>query len=563
MNTTYGIAAMLAVWALPVQAERIEDRPAVQNRDAVPLMMSVRLSEADRPVTSGESLHRSVRKQARRIMPRLGPAPKVHLTGEQIAEAVRGAEAGASGEVLIVDCHGNYDHDTIQTAIDAASDGDVIIVLPNTCTEDGHYFENINFLGKAIAVQSLLPEDPGTVAATIIDGSWATGDEIEGSVVTINQGEGASSILDGLTLMNGKGFKPSPHASNGGGVYCHMSSPTLRNLVIRENTADTYGGGMYVYYGSPVLANCRFENNTGNSGGALTFVGNSEPGPVLSHCKFSGNNATAGGAIHNTTTRPLFLNCSFIQNEASTGGAIRVQSGRPTLVGCLLAENTSLGSGGAIVAIAHADTTLVGCTVSNNSAGHGGGAIYTGICCDTVLANCLLWGNSAPLGPQIRMNGFSCNSSLNISYSNIEGGLDDIVIGANDVVIWGPGNIDFDPLFVNPFDDYHLSSGSPCIDAADNTAVREGILTDLDGNPRFVDDPDTPDTGNPDGVNPPIDMGAYEFGSSDSCADDDGDGRVTICHMPPGNPENAHTIRVGVTAAPAHLAHGDHCGPCE
>ncbi|MCH8054454.1 MAG: hypothetical protein IH895_10355, partial [Planctomycetes bacterium] len=62
MNTTYGIAAMLAVWALPVQAERIEDRPAVQNRDAVPLMMSVRLSEADRPVTSGESLHRSVRK---------------------------------------------------------------------------------------------------------------------------------------------------------------------------------------------------------------------------------------------------------------------------------------------------------------------------------------------------------------------------------------------------------------------------------------------------------------------------------------------------------------------
>ena len=37
---------------------------------------------------------------------------------------------------------------------------------------------------------------------------------------------------------------------------------------------------------------------------------------------------------------------------------------------------------------------------------------------------------------------------------------------------------------------------------------------------------------------------------------------MTICHIPPGNPDNAHTITVGVNAVPAHLAHGDHCGPC-
>ncbi|MCH8878385.1 MAG: FG-GAP repeat protein [Planctomycetes bacterium] len=56
---------------------------------------------------------------------------------------------------------------------------------------------------------------------------------------------------------------------------------------------------------------------------------------------------------------------------------------------------------------------------------------------------------------------------------------------------------------------------------------------------------------------------AYIFAPSDSCEDEDGDGLVTICHIPPGNPENAHTITVGVDAVPAHLAHGDHCGPCE
>ena len=39
--------------------------------------------------------------------------------------------------------------------------------------------------------------------------------------------------------------------------------------------------------------------------------------------------------------------------------------------------------------------------------------------------------------------------------------------------------------------------------------------------------------------------------------------KVTICHIPPGNPENAHTIRVGASAVPAHLAqHGDGVGAC-
>jgi hypothetical protein len=41
-----------------------------------------------------------------------------------------------------------------------------------------------------------------------------------------------------------------------------------------------------------------------------------------------------------------------------------------------------------------------------------------------------------------------------------------------------------------------------------------------------------------------------------------GAAKVTICHIPPGNPSNAHTITVGASAVPAHLAHGDTLGPC-
>lgn len=41
------------------------------------------------------------------------------------------------------------------------------------------------------------------------------------------------------------------------------------------------------------------------------------------------------------------------------------------------------------------------------------------------------------------------------------------------------------------------------------------------------------------------------------------DGKVDICHIPPGNPDNAHTITVSVNAVDAHVAqHGDTIGEC-
>ena len=44
----------------------------------------------------------------------------------------------------------------------------------------------------------------------------------------------------------------------------------------------------------------------------------------------------------------------------------------------------------------------------------------------------------------------------------------------------------------------------------------------------------------------------------------DGVEKVTICHIPPGNPANAHTITVGAPAVEAHVTqHGDSIGECE
>jgi hypothetical protein len=45
----------------------------------------------------------------------------------------------------------------------------------------------------------------------------------------------------------------------------------------------------------------------------------------------------------------------------------------------------------------------------------------------------------------------------------------------------------------------------------------------------------------------------------------DGQDKVTICHVPPGNPENAQTITIGFPAVEAHMANheGDFFGPCD
>jgi hypothetical protein len=54
-----------------------------------------------------------------------------------------------------------------------------------------------------------------------------------------------------------------------------------------------------------------------------------------------------------------------------------------------------------------------------------------------------------------------------------------------------------------------------------------------------------------------------QAGEADSSGHGGGVGKTTICHIPPGNPANAHTITVGNPAVKAHLAHGDYLGMCK
>ena len=102
------------------------------------------------------------------------------------------------------------DFPTIQDAIDASQNGDIVIVRPGT------YMETIDFIGKSITVKS----EKGPMI-TIIDGNRA------GSVVTFAGGEDPAAVLSGFTITKGFADYNTPAPLGGGGIRCIGSSPSI------------------------------------------------------------------------------------------------------------------------------------------------------------------------------------------------------------------------------------------------------------------------------------------------------------------------------------------------
>ena len=124
-------------------------------------------------------------------------------------------------------------YSTIQKGIDTASDGDTVFVYAGT------YVENINFIGKNIAV---IGEDKET---TIIDGNEG------GSVVKFVSGEDENAKIMGFTLRNGFELFDFTDSANldttalpyiGGGIQLLDSSPKIEDLIITNNKAAAGAG---------------------------------------------------------------------------------------------------------------------------------------------------------------------------------------------------------------------------------------------------------------------------------------------------------------------------------
>src|SRR3989338_3748503 len=152
-------------------------------------------------------------------------------------------------------CSSGCPFTTIQGAINAAINGDTVLVSPGT------YNETINFYGKAITVKGAKG-----ASQTIIDGGGL------GTVVYFGSGEGNNSVLDGFTIKGGS-------AMYGGGIRAINTSPIIKNNIITGNTADNSGGAISVYdYSSPVITNNTITGNTSLYGaGGISVARYSSP----------------------------------------------------------------------------------------------------------------------------------------------------------------------------------------------------------------------------------------------------------------------------------------------
>jgi len=192
---------------------------------------------------------------------------------------------------------------TIQDAIDAAIDGDEIIV------RDGTYPEHIDFLGKKITLRS----ENGPFRTTI-NGDPEVLENI--AIVTFWKSEGADSMLDGFTITNGNGIF-------GGGISCYASEPTIFNCIITGNTGGI-GGGIFL---------CDW---TGEDAAA-----------TINNCLITDNESGGdGGGIYCGDTAPTIINCTISDNSTTgLGGGIRSYGdASPKVFNTILWGNTAGGS---------------------------------------------------------------------------------------------------------------------------------------------------------------------------------------------------------------------------
>ncbi len=402
---------------------------------------------------------------------------------------------------------------TIQHGIDQANDGDMVLV------QQGTYYENINYNGKNIIVASnyVHSGDWSDVENTIIDGNQSS------SVVTFENGESDSAILQGFTIENGQSYA-------GGGVYCNNSSPiishcrlvnnsvdnagggisgwansylTLNDCVISDNHAGNSGGGLHADNSNLMTINSVFSNNTsGDNGGGLALWSSSSNSIALDYCIIKNNSANdAGGGIYIEGSSDIIIsNCRLNNNNSQWGAGIFDNgSGAHMYVDYVsVTDNIASGEAGGMFLIGTSGI-FYNLTIVNNTSSSGGG-FKLGASCNIDLVNSVTWFNN-PESIMFDPEGYP--STITINYSNIQGGLSNINNANNSTIYWGLGNISGDPLFIDyGTADYNLQIGSPCIDSGHPDLDGDGYNWEVD-----------PDDQDPDGTR--MDMGAYYY-SQDS-----------------------------------------------
>ncbi len=291
---------------------------------------------------------------------------------------------------------------------------------------------------------------------------------VSGNLFKDNSAQNGAAICcedSGTVLLAGNRFTANLASELGGGIYTVGSRTVVTDNTFISNDANDFGGGLY--YACPLLpgsyADIRrniFENNHGFRGGGLYVTGGELR---LSGCRFNGNSGFLGaGVMIEEIDGGLITGNVIHENEATRGGGILIEIG-----GTLALE---------------------GNTFNANDADYGG-AVYCGDGTILTVAHSIFWGDTSPDGKEIYLDYDSKGLSLDIDFSDVDGGIGSLVVETGCILNWGEGMIDADPLFTSgPVGDFYLSQtaagqaeNSPCVDAGDPAAGGVSGTTRIDG----------------------------------------------------------------------------------
>jgi len=321
---------------------------------------------------------------------------------------------------------------TVKAALGIATSGDQVWVAAGLYVERIKLPAGVKLYGGFPANGGAWESRDGLANETTLDGN------LTGVVVTVADGAGRDTVVDGFTVKYGR-------SDAGGGVYLNNASPTIINNRIRQNSASGYtatGGGICCDNSSPVISGNVIELNTAQSGPAIYCANHSSP--VIERNTIAGNTGASDAAIYCADYSQPAISGNIIMGN--TGGVYCDWHSAAGVTSNTIVANTSPSFGGGATCISSAPT------IANNVVAFNSSGMY----CDPtdpvspVLLNNCVWANTA------------------FDYSGLSA---------------GPGDISLDPAFVNRTSgDYHLTAHSPCINAGGSPALAS--LVDMDGEAR-------------------------------------------------------------------------------
>jgi len=343
------------------------------------------------------------------------------------------------------------DQPTIQEGINAAENGDTVLV------DEGIYYENIRFFGKAITVTShfLMDGDEGHIDNTIIDGSSATNPDIASTVMFIDS-EDTTSIICGFTVRGGSGLTILEDAVKfGGGIACWESGAKIMHCRIMNNdvTHTTFkcgGGGVGSFSETGenwlVIDNCMVILNSLNANAFVAFGGgiNVETHSIIRnntiHNNYCNNNGfkAEGGGLHvtqssgNSNIAHIFNNSvgeNQIESSNAYGAGIAIRFAYATIENNNISDNIIIADnyadGGGIYIEQSSGITHINNNIINGNFLEGqfvwGGGIETYMAGEMLINNNQITNNSCN-GERAWGGGISSSTStgeLNINGNEI------------------------------------------------------------------------------------------------------------------------------------------------